>query len=303
MSLLRMQILLILTMAGWGVNISLVKVLTEHYDVFMIATLRMSLAALVILLTLVWSRMRFSLRSITASQWLRFVACATCMVYGNQLLFVSGMSLANATNASLIMALGPLVASLLAALVFRETLTRNRLIGVALGFGGVFAVVLSGSGASVAQAGWGDLLLFLAMLSFVSGGLLIQSLARHFSSLVISAIIYVLGALMLLIHTTLFSSLQFTMHTMLPGFWPVVLLIVSGVVSTAICNMFWNRAIAELGAARTSVFQYWLPVFGVGFAVLLLNEPFTFWQVVGLAGILLGTWLGTKRPANVKTLP
>lgn len=298
MNLLRMQMLLILTVAGWGANISLVKVLTESYDVLMIASLRMTLAAFVITLTLIWSRMKINLRQISLSQWLRFLVCAACMVYGNQLLFVSGLEHASATNAAVITALGPLVASLLAAFVFRERLTRSRIAGVALGFGGVLVVVLGSSKAALQTAGWGDFLLFLATLSFIAGSLMIQNLARHFSSLLITAIIYLAGSAMLLAHTALWSPLQFTVDTVFPGFWPVVLLVVSGIVSTAICNMFWNRAIAELGAARTSMFQYWLPVFGFGFAVILLGEPFAWVQLFGLAGILLGTWLGTRRPTS-----
>src|SRR3546814_11146069 len=80
-------------------------------------------------------------------------------------------------------------------------------------------------------------------------------------------------------------------------------MVFTGIVATAICNMFWNRAIAELGVARTSLYQYWIPVFGVGFAMLLLGEPFTAWHLVGLLGILLGTYLGTRRPVRPKAEP
>src|SRR3546814_9493410 len=82
-------------------------------------------------------------------------------------------------------------------------------------------------------------------------------------------------------YTTLFRS-------------PWLLMVFTGIVATAICNMFWNRAIAELGVARTSLYQYWIPVFGVGFAMLLLGEPFTAWHLVGLLGILLGTYLRSE---------
>ena len=84
-------------------------------------------------------------------------------------------------------------------------------------------------------------------------------------------------------------------QTVFPAFWPVVLVIFSGVFATAIGNMIWNRAIAELGASRTTLYQYWVPVFGVGFALILLGEAFTIWHAVGLVCILLGTYLGTRR--------
>jgi len=297
MNPVRMQLLLIGTMAIWGLNISAVKVLTGYLDPLIVACLRMVLAAIVINLTLAWSRRPVRLLSITAGQWLRFIACGVLMVYVNQILFTTGMQTASATNSSLIMALSPLVASILAALVFREALTGVRLLGIAMGFGGVFAVVFSGSQAQLAGASLGDAQIFVAMFTFVVGGMLIQNLARQFNALVISTFIYTIGAVLLSIHLYFSETVEFSLEALLlPGLWPLTLLVFTGIVATAICNMLWNRAIAELGVARTSVFQYWIPVFGVGFAMLLLGEPFTVWHLAGVAGILLGTYLGTRRP-------
>lgn len=293
----RMQLLLIGTMAIWGLNISAIKVLTAYLDPLIIACVRMVLAAIVINFTLIWSRLPVKLLHISRWQWLRFLLCAIFMVYFNQILFTTGMRGASASNSSLIMALSPLVASILAAFIFREPLTRMRLLGVALGFGGVFAVVFSSPDASLSGPGLGDLQVFGAMFSFVVGGMLIQDLARQFNALVISSIVYTLGASFLCLHLATSDSVSLTgPSTLSPGFWPWTLMIFSGIVATAICNMYWNRAISELGVARTSVFQYWIPVFGVGFALLLLGESFTLWHLVGLLGIVLGTYLGTRRP-------
>ncbi len=48
--------------------------------------------------------------------------------------------------------------------------------------------------------------------------------------------------------------------------------------------------------ARTAVFLYWVPVFGVLFAALLLGEALTVWHLVGFVAVMGGTWLGTRRP-------
>ncbi len=299
MNPVRMQLLLISTMAVWGLNISAIKVLTEYMDPLLISAYRMVLATVIINMTLVWSRRPIYLGRISRQHWLRFILCAILMVYANQLFFIGGMQGASATNGSLIMALSPLVATGLAAVVFREPLSRLRLAGIALGFGGVFLVVLSGANAALTAAGWGEAKVFTGMFIFTAGGLLIQSLAKQFSALVISTMIYTMGTLMLCAHIY-FSSVVVTWQTVFPAFWPVVLMIFSGVFATAIGNMIWNRAIAELGASRTTLYQYWIPVFGVGFALILLGEAFTIWHGVGLVCILLGTYLGTRRPESVE---
>ncbi|NYT83403.1 DMT family transporter [Alcaligenaceae bacterium] len=290
-----MPLLLISVMAIWGVNISAVKVLTSQMDPLIVACVRMVLAAAVINITLVMARLPFSLRRITPRQWLVFLICALLMVYINQVMFMKGMRTASATNAALINALSPLMASLLVTVVFREALTRWRVIGIGIGFGGVAAVVLTRSGASMAGGGWGELQVFAALLCFVSGGVLIQSLAKHFGSLMISSIIYTLGTLILCVHVAVSDAVGLFTSAAFPGWWSIVLLLFSGIIATAMGNMIWNRALVELGAAHSAMYQYWIPVFGVMFAVWLLDEPLSLWLPVGLVAILLGTYLGARR--------
>ena len=64
--------------------------------------------------------------------------------------------------------------------------------------------------------------------------------------------------------------------------------------ATALGSLVWNRGLQVLGVARTAQFAYWVPIFGVAFAVALLGEPLTVWHGIGLAAVLSGTWLGTR---------
>ena len=70
------------------------------------------------------------------------------------------MSRTPAANAALIIALNPLVSSLVAAGLLGDRLTRSRIAGVVLGFGSVVAVVLNRPGAALGSTGLSDALLF-----------------------------------------------------------------------------------------------------------------------------------------------
>ena len=78
----------------------------------------------------------------------------------------------------------------------------------------------------------------------------------------------------------------------------LVLLVLSGLLASALGSLVWHRALTTLGVARTALYAYWVPIFGVGFAVLVLGEPLTVWHGLGLAGVLSGTWLGTRPQAR-----
>ncbi|UUZ67500.1 DMT family transporter [Polaromonas sp. P2-4] len=290
------QGVLIGAMAVWGLNVTAVKLLTGWFEPTALAALRMIVACAALTVIVLWKRC-----GIPALSWRQFAAvivCAVLMVYANQILFAEGLQRSTATNGALIMALSPLVSALLAALVFRERLTLQRVCGVVLGFAGVAAVVLSHPGAGLSSGGTGDLMLVAAVISFAAGGAIIQRLARQLHPLSISWAIYLIGTVLLVGHTVIGPTALNT-GSLFPGWWPWALVLFSGILATAVCNLIWNRAIGTIGVARTAVFLYWVPVFGVAFAALLLGEALTRWHFAGFIAVVAGTYLGTRQPTAV----
>jgi drug/metabolite transporter (DMT)-like permease len=287
-----MRWLLLGTMAVWGANLSVVKLLFESLEPMLVAVLRMAVSALALSAVVAWRRQPWP--RLRRSQWLTLVACAVLMIYLNQIFFTEGVARTAAANAALIIALNPLVSALTAALLLGDRLTRSRIAGVVLGFSGVAAVVLHRPGAALGSSGLGDLLMFGSVLTWVAGGVLVQRLSRELDSGLISAVMGVIGTLLLALHLGLRPEpvvVQWARITPLT----VLLLVVSSLLATAGGALVWNRALVVIGVARTALYAYWVPIFGVLFAVLLLGEPLTVWHGVGLAAVLGGTWLGTRR--------
>jgi drug/metabolite transporter (DMT)-like permease len=64
--------------------------------------------------------------------------------------------------------------------------------------------------------------------------------------------------------------------------------------------IFWNRAVAELGANRTGQFLHLMPVFGAVLSMIFLGERLYGFHAAGVALIALGIWLATvygRKPA------
>lgn len=286
-----MRWLLLGTMAVWGGNLSVVKLLIGRFDTMAVAMLRMVVAALALLALMHWRRVGWP--RLTRAQALTLGACALLMVYVNQIFFTEGIARTTAANAALIIALNPLVSALMAALWLGDRLTPARLGGVALGFGGVAMVVLNRPGAALGAGSLGDLLVLGSVITWVSGGVLVQRLARQLDSAVISSGIHLTGALMLVAHVLIRPAplgVDWAIFTWVDA----GLLLLSGLFATALGALVWNRALVTLGVARTALYVYWVPIFGVTFAVALLGEPLSAWHLGGLAAVLGGTWLGTR---------
>lgn len=294
---LAIQGMLLVSMAIWGLNVTMVKELTDSFAPEHIAMMRMVVAC--VTLTVVWLVQRPAPVRLDRRQWAGITVCAFLMVYINQIFFTEGMLRTTATNGALIMALSPLVSAVVASIAFREALGPVRLFGVLLGFGGVAVIILGHAGSALSVMGMGDLLVVAAIVSFSTGGAVVQGITRRLDPLTMSWAIYSVGAVMLVLHTTLMGSPMDGAAMLSVGLWPWVLIVVSGSIATAIVNLIWNNAIARIGVARAAVFLYWVPVFGVVFAAVLLDERLGWHHLIGLVAVMAGTYLGTRSRIRV----
>lgn len=286
-----MRLLLLATMAVWGGNVSVVKLLLQHFDPMLLSALRMTVASVTLLAVLRWRGLPWP--RLTPRLALGLVACALLMVTLNQFLFTLGVQRTVAANAVLVIALNPLVSALTAALFLGDRLTPARLAGVALGFGGVAAVVLHRPGVALGAGSLGDVLVLGSVITWVAGGVLVRRLARQLDSAVVSTVVFVIGTVPLVAYAALHPSVALPDPSRITvGL--CVLLLLSGLLASALGALVWNRALVTLGVARTALYAYWVPMFGVAIAVLWLGEPLTVWHGVGLAAVLGGTWLGTR---------
>ena len=82
-----------------------------------------------------------------------------------------------------------------------------------------------------------------------------------------------------------------------------------GLGASALCFVTWNLAVKVLGAVKTSVYIYMVPVITVVTSVLVLKEPVTWFSVMGtvlaVAGFfflnITGKEVGTVNELAIRT--
>jgi drug/metabolite transporter (DMT)-like permease len=140
----------------------------------------------------------------------------------------------------------------------------------------------------------GDLLVLASMFSFAAGILIVQKLARDHSPQEINVFIYTVGTAALIVHTGVtVSSPLAALQSLSWREWSGVAF--SGVVATAIGALAWTRGVAAMGLGRAAIYMSWVPVLGVAFGALLLNEKLTIWHFFGMILVLSGTVLSSQR--------
>jgi drug/metabolite transporter (DMT)-like permease len=86
-----------------------------------------------------------------------------------------------------------------------------------------------------------------------------------------------------------------TAPSSLPGTRATLAMLTLGVVGTALAFVIFYKLIAEVGAGRASLVSYLAPGVALLYGALLLDEPITVAAIAGLALILGGVALASRR--------
>jgi drug/metabolite transporter (DMT)-like permease len=280
-------------MMVWGLNLSAVKVLTESLDVMLVASIRMVMATAV--MTLVgWYLQPSGLEEKSEVRWGYLLVAGFFLVYCQQIAFAEGLKRTSATNAALVMALGPCVSLLMERAAFGRVIRQLQIIGIVAALLGVSVVVLNRPHAEFTGAAWGDVWIFCSVLAFALGGLFVQKMSQTVSPMRVTVGVHLVGTVLLCGHVMLSVSApaERVLHM---GRLQWGMAAFSAVFATGLGALVWSKGIATIGVGRTASYLSWVPIFGVCFGMLFLSEPVTLWLLVGLMGVLLGSLLVVKR--------
>ena len=216
------------------------------------------------------------------------------------LCFMYGLARTSASRGALIMALNPAFTLLGSAWVFRERLTRNKLLGVAVALAGVVIVLGRGDPRHLFNGGigTGDLILFGCPLSWAVYALAARHLLGGRSALAVTTYAAIVGTALLAIAAALTGDLASR-----PASWQVwVAVAFIGLCGTALAFVWFYDGVLAIGPARTAVFINLVPVFAIALGVLLLGEPLEVSMLVGGAIVIAGVLL-INRPERGHALP
>jgi drug/metabolite transporter (DMT)-like permease len=191
----------------------------------------------------------------------------------------------NSSTAGLLIATVPVIAAGLSALSGREALDGRRVLGLAIGLGGVVAVV--GLDIDVSN-GWAVAAALATAVGYAVGSIVISRFLSGVPPLGVIAVSLAVAA-------TLYVPFVIPV-------WPSHITaeaagsaVVLGVVCTALAFILFFSLIKEAGPTRATVITYLNPVVALLLGVLLLNEPLTPGMLAGFALVLLGSFLATSR--------
>jgi drug/metabolite transporter (DMT)-like permease len=282
---------LVLVAAIWGASYLFIRISAPAFGPLAMAGLRAVLASLLMLPLLLWRGLLPDLRR----HWKGVALVGLTNAALPFLLFNYAALHISAGLSSILSSTTPLFAALIAAMWLGESLSRQRMAGLAIGFGGVFLLV---AGKLHMQSG--ALATLLAALACLAATLL-YGFTGNFTKR------YLSGAQPMTIAagSQIFAAVMLAPGTVIgwpsetPSWQAWAALLALAALCTTFAYVLFYGLISRLGAARAMSALFLIPAFGVLWGTLFLQEQFTLRMGFSCLVILCGCALTT----GVVTLP
>ena len=279
----------LLTIIIWGTTFISTKILLVDFQPVEILFFRfvMGLLALLIIYP-------HRLKTTTKRQELTFALAGLCGICLYYLLENIALTYTMASNVGVIISVAPFFTAIMSHLFLKEEgkLRANFFIGFVVAMIGIFLISFNGSKLELNPVG--DLLALLAAFVWACYSILTKKISSYgYHTILTTRRVFFYGILFMI--PTLF---MFDFHLELSRFTnPVYLfnIIFLGLGASALCFVSWNLAVKVLGAVKTSIYIYMVPVITVVTSTLILHEQITALSIIGTLLTLAGLFLSERK--------
>ena len=278
----------LLTIIIWGTTFISTKILLVDFQPVEILFFRFIMGLLTLLVIY-----PHRLKGTTRRQEFTFVAAGLCGICLYYLMENIALTYTLASNVGVIISVAPFFTAILSHLVMKEEKLRaNFFLGFVVAMAGIFLISFNGSKLELNPMG--DLLALLAALIWACYSVLTKKISSFgYNTILTTRRVFFYGILFMIPALFLFDfKLELARFAN-----PVYLLniIYLGLGASALCFVTWNFEVKVLGAVKTSVYIYMVPVITVVTSVLILHEKITVLAGLGTLLTLAGLFLSESK--------
>ncbi len=264
--------------AMWSSAFTSARIVVAHAPPFLALSVRFLVSGL-LALGIGWAlgqRIRLA-----RSEWAAVVVFGICQNALYLGLNFEAMRSVDASVAAIVASLLPLIVAALGRIVLGERLTPVALAGLVAGFAGVLVIMVErlGHGADVR----GLVLCATGALALAVATITLRSASGGGNLWMVVGLQMLVGAVVLFPVALGFETWRVVWSWWL--FWAFLYMVLfPGVIAT----MIWFVLVRRIGATRAATFHFLNPFFGVATAAVILAEPVTLRDVIGVAIIMAG---------------
>ena len=245
------------------------------------------LTATVILVPFAWKKFIAELPIVKKNMGYFLLSSIMGVSLFNTFVYIAGHH-STAINMALIgTTTSPIISVILARIFLHEKITALRVIGMMICITGILLLLSHGHFENLLSLSFtkGDWWMLAAAFSFAVYNVSVKKKPAQMSSINFLFTIFLLGTVLLIpfYFLELKNSGGFEINS--SSLFTILYL---GLGTSVICFLFWNIAIARLGAGRTALFGNLIPVFSSIGAVILLHEKITTLHLISFIIVVTG---------------
>ena len=283
------DVLLLLLLGGiWGSSFFNIKIATNSYEPYTLALIRVIFATITLLAVSFFYKIQ--IQAFSEKRWKIYALVGMCNIVIPFSLIAIGTNKVDSYLAAILMSTTPLTGSILAHIFTKdEKITFLKSIGIILGFIGV--TLLFFDKVIVNESNYIFAIIILIGSTFYSiSGIMILKYLKKSGNINVTTSTLIWSVIFLLPMSFIFESPLDS----IPTLSSTLSLIYLGVVATGYAWWLRFKILAKNGIVFQTQVAYLIPIFGVIFGTLILNEQITWKVLASLVIIILGIYIVKK---------
>ncbi|SIO93117.1 DMT family transporter [Vibrio spartinae] len=289
-SIMKAAVLLIICTFFWGSSFPVGKHALGEVHALTLVFWRFIIAATCLAVYLKVKRMPEM--HLSVFQWCWVISVSIVGVGGLNLGLFTGLAMTNATNGSLIMALSPLMTSLIACVALRTLPSFVQCFSLLVSLTGVLMVLTNGHLETLLsmQMNYGDQLIFGGMLAWSLYTYCSQGISRWIPVIPYTFIGMLSGASVIGIMCLISSEVHPFAELWNSSALGISEIVYIGVFGTVAGYLLWLNGVRHLGSADAALFFNFVPIFSV-LTSFMFGQAVTQLQLIGIAIVITGLLL------------
>ena len=220
----------------------------------------------------------------------------TAVTIFNSALFYS-LKFTQVISGVLMISTVPVMIIFISSLLKIEKTNFFQIIGVGLSLTGVLFIITKADLGLLKNLDFnrGDLIMIIAMLSWATYSALLKKKKYELSQISLLQVVISFGVIFLIPLYFIDMNMGNSIKLEKPFFLTLTYVVLfPGLASF----FFWIKGVALIGANRSGVFLHLMPIFGAVMAMIIFNEKFMFYHLLGAAFILMGIILSNRKKST-----
>lgn len=204
-----------------------------------------------------------------------------------------GLQRTSSSLGGLMIALIPIVVTILAIYFLNEKPSRKQVLSIILSVSGVVLIILMDGSKNSGNSILGVLFLSVAVFSAAFFNIIARKISKHFTAIEVTYFMMFLGA----IFFNIVSVSNHILNGSLSNYFEplksssfVLSILYLGILSSIVAYFLANFTLSKMEASKSAVFANISTIVSILAGVIFLKENFHLYHTIGSAMILMGVW-------------